>query len=167
MTSGQKSLSQWTKCKRSHLILLKKNMSYGMDVVLVSWQWLIQHVAPYFLKSSNVCGCGVGAVVPKMQVQSSLYLSRVALKRCEHTELMLFSPSSAVKFSMKTKVFGAANLLLWLLLKFFTTWEPLKNPWTMPWELVTSSMSMTTQNMWRRSLVKNFCCKRKVKAAVI
>lgn len=112
MTSGQKSLSQWTKCKRRHLllqgVLLKKNMRYDMDVVLVAWYWLVQHLASYFPESTNISGRGVGAVVPKMQVQSSCH---VALKIIEHTELMLSSLFFAVKFSMKTRAFGAGSLL--------------------------------------------------------
>jgi len=79
-----------------------------VNVVLVAWYWRVQHLAPYFPESTNISGRGVGAVVRKMQVWSGCH---VALKRPEHTELMLFSLFFAVKFSMKMRAFGAGSLL--------------------------------------------------------
>lgn len=53
-------------------VLLKKNMSYEVDAALVAWYLLVQPLTPYFPESTNIGGCGVGAVVPKRQVWSGI-----------------------------------------------------------------------------------------------
>lgn len=130
MTSGQKSLSQWTKCKRRNIPCqrggqLKRNM--GCSKSTLSLAARSRFCCSQFSPKYDFTWACIEISHPKNASLAEEVGWLLLIGRALHAKLMFFPFTFPARFSMKMRASGVASLLPWLLPKCSITWEPLRN----------------------------------------